>query len=110
AVDLQTGRPVRIDRLPAFDWDTHLSLTPDGRTLLLAGKKGITVWDLKQGKALHTLKGAGEEVVLTPDGKSVISNSGVLQRWDLATGKPLWNDTSELGHTGEVTVVAFSAN
>jgi RNA polymerase sigma factor (sigma-70 family) len=110
AVDLETGRNLEIARLPAFDWDTHLALTPDGRTLLLASNKGVIVWDLKEGKEGRTLKEAGEEVVVTPDGKSIITNSGVLQRWDLTTGKRLWRDTSELGHTGEVTVVAFSAN
>jgi RNA polymerase sigma factor (sigma-70 family) len=110
AVDLETGRNVEVRNLPAFEWDTHLSLTPDGRTLLLANKQGVRVWDLKEGKELRMLKNAGEEVVVTPDGKGIITNSGVLQRWDLETGKRLWSDTSEMGHTGEVTVVAFSAD
>jgi WD40 repeat protein len=110
AVDLQTGQNVEIPRLPAFDWDTHLSITPDGRTLLLANNEGVRVWDLKEGKERRRLKEAGEEVVVTPDGKNIITNSGVLQRWDLATGKPLWSDTAGLGHAGEVTVVAFSAD
>jgi RNA polymerase sigma factor (sigma-70 family) len=110
AVDLQTGQNVEIANLPAFEWDTHLNLTPDGRTLLLANDKGVRVWDLMEGKELRTLKNAGEELVVTPDGKGIITNSGVLQRWDLATGKSRWRDTSDLGHTGEVTVVAFSAD
>jgi RNA polymerase sigma factor (sigma-70 family) len=110
AVDLETGRNVEVRNLPAFEWDTHLSLTPDGRTLLLANNQGVRVWDLKEGKELRMLKNAGEEVVVTPDGKSIITNSGVLQRWDLETGKRVWTDTSEFGHTGEVTVVAFSAD
>jgi RNA polymerase sigma factor (sigma-70 family) len=110
AIDAGTGKSVEIARLPAFDWSTRLLLTPDGRMLLLARSKGVTVWDMKEGKELRTLPGAGEEVVLTPDGKSLIANSGVLQRWDLATGRPLWQDTSDLGHTGEVTVIAFAAD
>jgi RNA polymerase sigma factor (sigma-70 family) len=110
AVDLETGKNVEIPNLPAFEWDTHLTLTPDGRTLLLANDKGIRVWDLKEGKELRMLKNAGEEVVVTPDGSGIITNGGFLQRWDLTTGKRLWRDTSELGHTGEVTVLAFSAD
>jgi RNA polymerase sigma factor (sigma-70 family) len=110
AVDLQTGRKVEVAALRRFDTDTQLSLTPDGRTVLVASNKGVIVWDLKANKEVRTLKGAGEEVVLMPDGKSILTNSGVLQRWELATGKPLWRDTADLGHTGEVTVVAFSAD
>jgi WD40 repeat protein len=109
-VDMETGQKTDIPGLPAFEWDTHLHLTPDGRTLLLANHQGVRVWDLKAGKELRMLSGAGEQVVVMPDGRSIITNSGVLQRWDLATGKPLWTDTSGLGHIGEVTVVAFSAD
>jgi RNA polymerase sigma factor (sigma-70 family) len=109
-VDLETGQPADIPGLPPFEWDTHLHLTPDCRTLLLANHQGVRVWDLKERKELRMLSGAGEQVVVTPDGKSIITNSGVLQRWDLATGKALWTDTSALGHVGEVTVVAFSAD
>ncbi|HEY7423020.1 MAG TPA: hypothetical protein VH682_02145, partial [Gemmataceae bacterium] len=110
AVDLETGRNVEIAQLPPFNNNTHLTLAPDGRTLLLANAKGVIVWDLKEGKELRTLKGAGEGVVVMPDSKAVITNNGALQRWDLATGKAIWSDTSELGHVGEVAVVKFSAD
>jgi RNA polymerase sigma factor (sigma-70 family) len=110
AVDLETGRNVEIAQLPPFSWDTHLALTPDGHTLLLANNKGVIVWDLEKGKELRTLAGAGEEIVVMPEGKSIITNSGASQRWDLATGKALWPDTSEFGHIGEVAVVKFSAD
>jgi RNA polymerase sigma factor (sigma-70 family) len=110
AVDLKTGQNVQIAQLPPFNWDTHLALTPDGQTLLLANNKGVIVWDLKEGKELRTLKGAGEEMLVMPDGKSLLTNNGALQRWDLATGKALWTDTSDFGHLGEVAVVKFSAD
>jgi RNA polymerase sigma factor (sigma-70 family) len=110
AVDLETGREVKIAQLPPFDWDTHLALAPDGQTLLLGNKTGVTVWDLKEGKELRTLKGAGEEMLVLPDGKSIVTNNGALQRWDLETGKTLWTDTSDSGHVGEVAVVKFSAD
>jgi RNA polymerase sigma factor (sigma-70 family) len=110
AVDLETGREVKIAQLPPFNWDTHLALTPDGRTLLLGNNKGITVWDLKESKELRTLEGAGEEMLVLPDGKSIITNNGALQRWDLETGKALWADTADFGHVGEVAVVIFSAD
>jgi RNA polymerase sigma factor (sigma-70 family) len=109
-IDLATGKAEEVEKPPPIDWDTRLTLTPDGRTLLISTAKGVIVWDTVRGKEVRTLPAAGEEIVLLPDGKGVITNSGMLQRWDLATGKALWADTSALGHVGEVTVVAFSAD
>ncbi len=110
AVDPETGREVEIPQLPPLKGDTHLALMPDGRTLLVSDDKGVTVWDLKEGKELRTLKGAGEEMLVLPDGKSIVTNSGALQRWDLQTGKALWANTADLGHVDEVNLVAFSAD
>jgi WD40 repeat protein len=110
AVDLEMGPNVDISHLPTLNSNMHLALTPDGRMLLLADNKGVPVWDLKEGKELRKLKGAGEDIVVTPDGKSIISNSGMLQRWNLATGVPFWADSSELGHVDEVAGVAFCAD
>ncbi len=109
-VDLATGQTIPMEKTPPINHDTRLTLTPNGRTLLLSTAKGVIVWDLVQGKELRTLQGAGEEVVVLPDGKSIITNNGSLQRWDLATGKPLWTDTFALGHIGAVVSLAFSAD
>jgi WD40 repeat protein len=109
-LDLATGKMEKIKGAPPIEWDRHLALTPDERTLLISTAKGVIVWDLVHGKELRTLPGAGENVVVTPDGKAAITNNGALQRWDLATGQAVWSNTSELGHIGEVTVVQFSAD
>ncbi|HEY7313767.1 MAG TPA: sigma-70 family RNA polymerase sigma factor, partial [Gemmataceae bacterium] len=109
-LDLATGKMEKIAGQPSIEWDRHLTLTPDGRTLLISTANGVIVWDLVHGKELRTLLGAGEEVVVTPDGKAAITNNGVLQRWDLATGQAVWSNTAERGHIGEVTIVKFSAD
>jgi RNA polymerase sigma factor (sigma-70 family) len=109
-LDLATGETNPIKGAPPIQWDRRVTLTPDGRTILISTANGLIVWDLILGKELWTLPGAGEEVVVTPDGKAVITNNGALQRWDLATGKAVWSDTSELGHIGEVSIVQFSAD
>jgi RNA polymerase sigma factor (sigma-70 family) len=109
-IDLATGKAEDMEKAPPIDWDTRLALTPDGRTLLISTAKGVIVWDTVRGKEVRKLPAAGEVVVPLPDGKGVITNSGMLQRWDLATGKAVWADTSALGHVGEVTAVAFSAD
>lgn len=110
AVDLATGRTVPMEKTPPINEYTRLALTPDGRTLLLSTAESVIVWDMVHDKELATLQGAGEEIVVLPDGKSIITNNGSLQRWDLATGKPLWPDTFALGHIGEVVSLAFSAD
>lgn len=110
AVELATGRNADIAGLPPFAFDTRLTLAPDGRTLLLSNGEDVILWDMKERKKLHALKGAGEEIVVTPDGKAAITNSGALQRWDLATGKAVWPDTSERGHLDAVSIVRFSAD
>jgi WD40 repeat protein len=109
-VDLGTGKPVQVDKKPPLTWDTRATLTPDGRALLLATAEGVIVWDMVSGKELHKLAGAGEELVVAPDSKTIVTNNGALQRWDLATGKPLYADNFEAGHIGEVTAITFSAD
>ncbi len=109
-IDLATGKMEPIQGTPPIEWDRHLALTPDERTLLISTPEGVIVWDLVHGKELRRLLGAGEEVVVTPDDKAVITNNGALERWNLATGRAVWSDTSELGHIGEVNLVRFSAD
>jgi RNA polymerase sigma factor (sigma-70 family) len=108
-VDLATGRPFKLPNPPPLTGETRPVLAPDGRTLLLPTAEGVVVWDLAAGKELRKLAGAGEDLLVAPDGKAIITNNGALQRWDLATGKPLWPDTFEQGHVGEPRVLAFSA-
>lgn len=112
ALDLATGRTLDRKRLPRLDSEivSRLTLSPDGRTLLLSTEKGIVVWDRDKGENVRTLEGAGELVAFLRDGKSIIANNGSLQRWELTTGKPRWRDTFEWGHVGEVLGLAFLAN
>jgi RNA polymerase sigma factor (sigma-70 family) len=110
AVDAATGQRAEPDKMPPLTWDTRPTLTPDGRTLLLSTADGVIVWDMVNGKELHMLAGAGEELIVGPDSKTIITNNGALQRWDLATGKPLYTDNFEAGHIGDVSALAFSAD
>jgi WD40 repeat protein len=112
-VDLATGRPVACKQMPAVGWGNRLTLTPDGRTLLVAdgnGVRDVVVWDLVNGKAVRRLPRAGDVVLVAPDGKSAITSNGALQRWDLATGEPFYPDTFAWGHARDVVAVAFSAD
>jgi RNA polymerase sigma factor (sigma-70 family) len=110
AVDAATGRATGPPKLPPLAWENRLTLSPDGRTLLVSSAEGVLVWDLTAGKELRRLPGAGEEALVAPDGKTAVTNGGMLQRWDLATGRPLWPDNFADGHAGEVGALAFSAD
>jgi RNA polymerase sigma factor (sigma-70 family) len=110
AFDLTTGNPAALDKRPPETWDGPLAVTPDGKTLLVAGDQGVLVWDLVNGKAVRTLADAAEQLVISADGRSLLTSNGALQRWDLDSGKALYPDTSAQGHVGEVIGVAFSAD
>jgi WD40 repeat protein len=110
ALDLATGRRGKIRLPPDVEKYSQLFFSPDGRTLLLSRSGDMTVWDYLKGEPRLILKRAGEQAVFLPDGKSVVTNNGALQRWDLASGKAVWPDTFAWGHFGEVTALAFSAD
>jgi RNA polymerase sigma factor (sigma-70 family) len=110
AWDLATGASVPFAAPPPEAWDGPLLALPDGKTLLVGGAEGVLVWDMVKGKAIRTLAGAGETMILAPDGRSLLINNGALQRWDMATGKPLYPDTFADGHVGEVVAIKFSAD
>ena len=53
----------------------------------------VAIWDLQEGRLLHTLKGAGVGLrpVFSPDGR-IMATCGSwhsVQLWDVATGKPM---------------------
>jgi WD40 repeat protein len=112
ALNLATGQAIQLEKKPPISplGDTRLTLMPDGRTLLLSTGQGVVVWDLSGSQEPRTVAGAGEEVVGFPNGKTVLTNNGSLQRWDLTTGEPLWPNNFKDGHVGEVIAVAYSGD
>ncbi len=71
----------------------------------------ILVWNLADGRILHTLNGGGivRALAMAPGGKLLASagDDPVIQFWDPATGKPGARLT---GHTDWVLCLAFSAD
>ena len=67
------------------------------------------MWDARTGQELLSLKGGGDNVAFSPDGKRLaswrISTRGEVKIWDAQTGQEL---TTFKGHTGPVFSVAFS--
>jgi len=72
-----------------------MCMTPDGRWAITAAwnnDKNPRVWDLNNGKCVHTLKvetGWTRCVAITPDGRRAVSggSDGVLRVWDLESGQ-----------------------
>jgi RNA polymerase sigma factor (sigma-70 family) len=110
AIDLATGQPAEKTMLPPFDDKDHLATTPDGKILFVARADGVLVWDLVNGKEIRTFAGARGDLLPSADGKFLITNNGLLQRWDLASGKAVYPDASDDGHVDEVTQIIFSAD
>ena len=118
AWDVATGKAAEGLKLPDKNQAGDLAVAPDGRTLLFVhhrnvyvappGYRHIHLWDLRAGKFLCTLPGSGDIGPFFPDGKSFLSNDGALQRWELATGRPLFAESYTLGHQARVFQVIYS--
>jgi WD40 repeat protein len=111
-VDVATGKPIQMAKpLPReHQFSSQMFSSPDGQTLLFSTGRGLLVWDLKNGIEVRTLAGVYGYMVLSHDGKTVITNSGILQRWDLTTGKALFVDNFDKGHCEEIVSLVYSAD
>jgi RNA polymerase sigma factor (sigma-70 family) len=103
-------------QLYAFDF------TPDGRYVIFEDLQGVvSIVDVQTNRIYRQLPAPVHRdrfgldwmirsTAFTPDGKGLIRRSDVLQRWDLATGKPIFPASGRWGHTDRVTKVLFSAD
>ena len=66
-----------------------IDLSPDGKLLALADGDQVLVWDTATSKVLHRFAHAARLASFSPDGRSLVTASAWVQRWDLLTGKPV---------------------
>jgi WD40 repeat protein len=105
--DVQTGKELR--RIPTVD-DTALGLavSPDGKTLAVAGTRRMRLWDLATGKLLRQWSPPQmRSLLFSPDGKTLASHGydGVIHLWAPESGEK----RHELkGHRDSVSAFAFS--
>jgi RNA polymerase sigma factor (sigma-70 family) len=121
--DAAMGKTLR-ERAPSDDTAYPIGFSPDGRLLAFqTADEGIALWEPGAADVARRLRGptrsdggrmipsaAPTDFAFTPDGTGLIRRRGALQRWDLATGKPVYADTDGWGHTEDVTRVLFSAD
>jgi WD40 repeat protein len=107
AWDAATGKP-RPGWQPRTGADIELrAFSPDGGLLLYTDGRLHAV-NMRTGRDRYTVPISHGPVVFSPDGKSFVTAHRILRRWDTATGKPLWEDTAELGHDHPVGTLSFS--
>jgi WD40 repeat protein len=89
------------------------AVTPDGqRAVSASGDNTMRVWDLVNGKLIHTLQGHSGPVTacaLTADGRRVVSASGdnTLRVWDLVNGRLIH---TLQGHSAWFTACALTTD
>lgn len=65
-----------------------IDLSPDGRYLAVADSRQVRVWDVESGQVKHHLPHEARLAAFSPDGKSLLTASAWVQRWDVESGKP----------------------
>src|SRR5262249_14559586 len=101
---------------------SHMSLSPDGRTLALITHRasrfgpvyegGIRIWNLDTGKELHSLRGKDWYwgITFSPDGRMVAaggSSQNTVHVWETTTGQEILKLS---GHRDWVMQPTFSAD
>jgi RNA polymerase sigma factor (sigma-70 family) len=107
-IDTANGKALPEYKFPDVRDVFRVQFAPDGKILAIGTNKGIILWDLPAKKQRHFLDGADFTFAFAPDGKTLISLGAILQRWDVTTGKPLYEDTSQRGHTRVVQMLSWS--
>jgi WD40 repeat protein len=94
-----------------------LVIAPDNRTVVIGDQEEIILWDLKTGKEVgrfaHRQRGGGygpRMGAISADSRSLVTNLGYLQRWDLTTGKPFFPVPPDDGVGGPVEFLAFTSD
>lgn len=81
-------------------------LAPSAAWLAVLGDE-VYLYDLERVKCTQLPVRAGC-AAFSPDGRSLVTLGPHLQRWDLATGKPLWHDRHGDGHIGPILALAWA--
>ena len=100
----------------------NLTFTLDGSRVLFpqydyeTDQGTIAVWDWKRKRATDPLSGKDlhrarwTSIIPAPDGRSLLLADHGLRLYDLQAGRVVWGESSEAGHLGPVTQLAFSAD
>jgi WD40 repeat protein len=104
--DLDTGWPAETQ--PHEDARPFKFASPDGRVACVKESDGFAVREPYSGRLMAELSDMRDPVGFAPDGRSLLGRDVryCLQRWDVATGKPLFPELSAPAHL-DVNLLAF---
>jgi WD40 repeat protein len=105
-----TGKPVKNLQAPAAGYAWSFAVSPDGNSLLIPTVTDYVLWDLQTAKIRQRWPGANQagKGVFAPDGRSVVTYDAILRRWDVTSGRLLYEDVSSQGHTASVEHLFFT--
>ncbi len=113
--DAVSGKPDTSRKLPEGAYCVGLALAPDNWTVAFSFSGSVQgvdprvrAWDMRTGTLVAFLPTTDSIVAFAPDSKSILTNDGTLQRWELPTGRPLFPDSNANGHRREVFKVIYS--
>ncbi|BAY61198.1 WD-repeat protein [Calothrix brevissima NIES-22] len=118
--NLETGEILRS--IADKNLVNSVALSADGKTLAAGittdqhNNTMIGVWDLEMNESLYRISGAGNRVVITPDGQTLatgLSSQYTVQLWNLRTGEQKQKLSGELQYhatsmsiTGDGSILA----
>lgn len=105
---IDTGALILVNLPDIAEAITALAWSPDGKLLAVAAGRQVILWDWIKGVELRRLPTGADHLAFSKDGGTLVTLRGVLQAWDLATGRPRFPQSDEDGHTDPVHDVLWS--
>ncbi len=115
--DVVTGKPTeRYISCNDVHPNSTILIAPDNRTVVRNHFDEIILSDLRTGKEIRRFalppmvgRGFGPDLgAFSPDSRTLITNLGHLQRWDLTTGKPFFAAPSDDGLGSPIKYLAYA--
>jgi WD40 repeat protein len=120
ALALADGENSKVHLPPDYGRGSFVGFVNQGKTLLYTVTEGkrrqLKAWDWASARPPEEFPpislGPNSWVLanVSRDSQDVLIHEGAWRLYDLKTGKPVWPDSSNVGHTGAVTALTFSAD